>query len=56
MLLFEEGNFVEHNMNRAQVSREDIMQEVRKSALSEDLNAVEKIFIERNGEITTVKK
>jgi uncharacterized membrane protein YcaP (DUF421 family) len=55
MLLFKEGNFIEHNMSRAQVSEEDIMEEVRRSALTEDMSRIEKIYIERNGEITSVE-
>ena len=56
MLLFKEGNFIERNMDRAQVCKEDILQEVRKAALTEDLHAIEKIYIERNGEVNSVKK
>ena len=56
MLLFKEGNFIERNMDRAQVCKEDILQEVRKAALTEDLHSIEKIYIERNGEVNSVKK
>ena len=56
MLLFKEGNFMERNMDRAQIGKEDILQEVRKAALTEDLQSIEKIYIERNGEINSVKK
>lgn len=56
MLLFEDGDFIEHNMDRAQIGKEDILQELRKSALTEDLQTIEKIYIERNGEINSVKK
>jgi uncharacterized membrane protein YcaP (DUF421 family) len=56
MLLFKEGNYIEQNMERAQVCKEDILQEVRRTALTEDLGKIEKIYIERNGEISSVKK
>jgi uncharacterized membrane protein YcaP (DUF421 family) len=56
MLLFKEGNFIEQNMNRTQVGKEDILQEVRRVALTEDLDSIEKIYIERNGEIRSVRK
>ena len=56
MLLFKEGNFMQRNMDRAQISEEDILQEVRKTALTEDLQTIGKIYIERNGEINSVKK
>jgi uncharacterized membrane protein YcaP (DUF421 family) len=56
MLLFKDGNFLEQNMDRAQVCKEDILQEVRKSALTDDLSRIERIYIERNGEVNSVKK
>ena len=56
MLLFQGGGFLQRNMDRAQIGKEDILQEVRKAALTEDLQSIEKIYIERNGEISSVKK
>lgn len=56
ILLFKDGNFIQSNMDKAQVCQEDILQEVRKTALTENLESVEKIYIERNGEINSVKK
>ena len=43
-------------MNKALVCREDVLQGVRKTALTEDLSSLEKVFIERNGEITSLRK
>ena len=56
ILLFSKGNFVEDNMKRAQVSQEDILEELRKKALTENLDQIDKIYIERNGEVNSVKK
>ncbi len=56
IILYKEGNFIENNMDKVQVCREDILQEVRKTALTEKLESIEKIYIERNGEINSVKK
>ncbi len=56
MELFNAGEFIRTNMDKAQVCQEDIMQGVRKSALTNDLNKIEQIFIERNGEISSIKK
>ena len=56
MVLFEQGKFKEDTMKRALVCREDIMQGVRKSALSEDMTKIDKVYIERNGEISSIKK
>ena len=56
MLLFKEGNFIERNMNRTQIYKEDILREVRKAALTGNLDSIEKIYIERNGEVNSVRK
>ena len=56
ILLFERGHFLKKNMNKAQVCQEDILQGVRKSALTSDLSEIEQIYIERNGEISAIKK
>jgi uncharacterized membrane protein YcaP (DUF421 family) len=56
MVLFERGNFQHDNMKKALVCKEDIMQGVRKSALTEDMNHIEKVYMERNGDISPLKK
>src|ERR1700709_451002 len=56
ILLFEDGTFLKANMKKALVCQEDLMQGVRKSALTEDMDKVEKVYIERNGEISAIKK
>jgi len=56
ILLFEDGKFLAKNMGKALVCEEDILQGIRKSALTENLDTIEKIYIERNGEISAIKK
>ena len=56
ILLFRDGKFIGENMGKALVCEEDVMQGVRKSALTEDLERIKLIYIERNGEITAIKK
>jgi uncharacterized membrane protein YcaP (DUF421 family) len=56
ILLFNKGNFIEPNMRKAQVCEEDILEELRKKALTENLDQIDKIYIERNGEVNSVKK
>jgi uncharacterized membrane protein YcaP (DUF421 family) len=56
MLLFEDGRFIEANMRKALVCKEDVLQGVRKSALTEDLGKIEKIYMEKNGEVSAIKK
>ncbi|MEZ2335322.1 DUF421 domain-containing protein [Mucilaginibacter sp. RCC_168] len=54
--LFQEGKFMKDNLDKALVCEEDIMQGVRKSALTEDLGQIEKVYMERNGDISPTKK
>lgn len=56
ILLFQNGKFIQRNMDKALICQEDIMQGVRKSALTADLDKIEIIFMERNGEITCIRK
>lgn len=56
ILLFENGRFIDDKLSRALVSEEDALQGVRKSALTEDLNDIDKIYMERNGEISAIRK
>jgi uncharacterized membrane protein YcaP (DUF421 family) len=56
ILLFENGDFIDKNMRHALLSEEDFMQGVRKSAQTEDMKKIDKVYIERNGEITAIKK
>ncbi len=56
ILLFNKGSFIEPNMRKTQVCEEDILEELRKKVLTENLDQIDKIYIERNGEINSVKK
>jgi uncharacterized membrane protein YcaP (DUF421 family) len=55
-LLFEKGHFLKKNINKALICTEDLMQGVRKSALTEDFDLIDRVFMERNGEINAIKK
>ncbi|MFP3598580.1 DUF421 domain-containing protein [Chryseobacterium sp. SIMBA_029] len=56
IMLFKEGKFITENMERTQLHTEDVMQELRKRAMTDDLNTIKAIYIERNGEISIVVK
>ena len=56
ILLFDNGNFIKHDMDSALICEEEILQEVRKTALTENLDLIEKIYMEKNGEVNSVKK
>ncbi|WP_394353112.1 YetF domain-containing protein [Mucilaginibacter humi] len=56
ILIYKDGHFISENMKRALLCEEDTMQGVRKSVLTEDMSVIDKIYMERNGEITSIKK
>lgn len=56
ILLYQNGKFIKDDMEKALICEEDTMQGVRKSALTEDLNDIDKIYMERNGDISPLKK
>jgi uncharacterized membrane protein YcaP (DUF421 family) len=56
ILLFKDGSFIPQNMKKALVCEEDVMQGIRKSTLTEDMSGIEKVYMERNGEISAIKK
>jgi uncharacterized membrane protein YcaP (DUF421 family) len=56
ILLFENGKFIPGNMKKALVSIEHVIEGLRKSEKTEQLANIEKIYMERNGEISFVKK
>jgi len=56
MVLFEDNAFQNERMKDALVCQEDVMQGIRKSALTEDMSVIEKVYMERNGEISAIRK
>ena len=56
IILYTAGQFIEENMEKGLVCKEDIMQGLRKTMHTEDLTRIETVYIERNGEISAVEK
>jgi uncharacterized membrane protein YcaP (DUF421 family) len=56
IILFEEGRFMNKDLDRALVSKEDIIWGIRKTALTDDLEKIDRIYMESNGEITVIRK
>jgi uncharacterized membrane protein YcaP (DUF421 family) len=56
MLLFKDGRFIDRNMKRAQVCKENVMQGIRESAMTDDLTKIDRVYIERDGAISVIKK
>jgi len=54
--LYKNGVPDKTNMRQVQISRNDIMEEVRVSLNQDNLRDVEEIFIERNGKISIIKR
>jgi uncharacterized membrane protein YcaP (DUF421 family) len=55
-ILYESGSMNRQNMRQTLISKEDLLQGSRQAFQTEDLQQLEKIFIERNGELSVVKK
>jgi uncharacterized membrane protein YcaP (DUF421 family) len=56
ILLFENGKFIDKNLKKGLVCEEDLMQGIRSKALTDDLGKIERVYMERNGEISVIKK
>lgn len=56
IILYENGRFNEKNMKRGLISERDIMEGVRLKALTDDLDKIEAIWLERNGEVSAIRK
>jgi uncharacterized membrane protein YcaP (DUF421 family) len=56
LLLYKDGKFLKRNMEKALVCKEDIIQGIRESALTEDVNDIDRIYLERNGVVSVIKK
>ncbi|GAB2979601.1 DUF421 domain-containing protein [Mucilaginibacter puniceus] len=56
ILLFKNGKFIDKNLKRALVCHEDVMQGIRKLLLTEDMDNIDEVYLERNGEISAIKK
>jgi uncharacterized membrane protein YcaP (DUF421 family) len=55
-LLYENGSFMEANMKKADVSEKDIFEELRIQCQLDALDQIKKVYMERTGEISFVKK
>lgn len=54
--LYHDGKFDQDGMRRALICKEDLMQGVRRSALTEDMDEIDEVYMERNGEISAIRK
>ena len=55
-LLYREGSWRRDNMRKKLISEKDVMESVRDKANIDDLSKVKSIWLERDGQITVVKK
>ena len=56
MLLYKNGDFLQKNMIRTGITKHDILEGMRKDMQLEDLHQIEEVNMERNGEVSFVKK
>jgi len=56
ILVFQKGRFIQKNLDKALASEEDIMQGIRKTVLTDNLEKIDRVYMECNGEISAIKK
>jgi uncharacterized membrane protein YcaP (DUF421 family) len=54
--LFSDGKFNHENLRRAMVTQEDVFRSMRKLMQTDDVAAIQRAYMERNGKITVVRK
>lgn len=55
-LLYQNGKFDRAALHRALICKEDLMQGVRRSALTDEMDDIDAVYMERNGEISVIRK
>jgi uncharacterized membrane protein YcaP (DUF421 family) len=55
IIIFSDGKLYEKNMRRCRITMHDLMSGIRQSSL-QSLDEVEKIYVERNGRFSVIKK
>ncbi|MGM9478092.1 DUF421 domain-containing protein [Pedobacter sp. GSP4] len=53
--LYENGKFIGRNLKKSLLSEEEVMHAMRAKLFTQNLATVDKIYMERNGEITIIK-
>lgn len=56
ILLFENGFFLKQNLDKAHVTEDDVMEELRIKVQINNLQEIDKVYFEKTGEIGFVKK
>jgi uncharacterized membrane protein YcaP (DUF421 family) len=56
ILLFRDGKFIKDNLRRGLVSEEDVLQGLREVLQTDNVEGISRIYIERDGEISAIKK
>lgn len=56
ILLFQNGELLQNQMKRVNITHQDIMEAVRLKISTENLNKVATVYLERSGEISVIEK
>lgn len=54
--LYINGKIISHNLRRGLINLEDLQREIRLKTMYDSFDGIESIYMEQNGEISTVKK
>jgi uncharacterized membrane protein YcaP (DUF421 family) len=56
ILLYRDGSFIKENMNRANITEHDILEDLRMEVQLGSLDKIKEVYMERSGKISFVKK
>jgi len=56
ILIYKDGKFIHHARSKALISEEEVFSHVRNTLHADNLNDVDKIYMERDGKISILKK
>jgi uncharacterized membrane protein YcaP (DUF421 family) len=55
-VLYKDGAFVKENMNKANISDNDILEELRLQCNTKSMDKIQEIYLERTGKISFIEK
>jgi len=56
VLIYEKEKLIEENMKKCMVTKKDLIEEIRLNSNTESFEHIKKIYVERDGQISIVKK
>lgn len=55
-LIYKDGNFLKDNMEKANITTLEVLEDLRVEQQTENLDEIDQVFVEKTGEISFIKK